>query len=71
MVFAHGKEHAGRGIWHELADVLIHAIIRGFGWRAGATAAEAFIHLFGVLALIIIAGAVVAYALHERRNARR
>ncbi|TEA09137.1 hypothetical protein CCUG60884_00306 [Mycobacteroides salmoniphilum] len=62
---AHGRP-ASRS--HGFMDTLINAIIRGFGWRIGASAADAFLHLFGVVALVIVGFAVAAY-LFSRRHA--
>lgn len=69
-LLAHSQSHSGHSSGAGWWEQLIRAIIRGFGWRVGASAAEALIHLLGVTALFIVGAAVVLYLLRTRRARR-
>lgn len=67
-LLAHSSNHSGHASHRAgLSELLGNALIRGFGWRLGASVAESQVHL-GVVVVLIIGALILAMWLIKRRS---
>lgn len=67
-LLGHSSNHSGHAS-HRAgpSELLGNALIRGFGWRLGASVAESLIHL-GIAAVLIIGALILAMWSIKRRS---